>query len=108
MLDNANSTINYRGFETIDIWLSGGQNRFTVVSTAVDSSTYIQAQYQNDTIIVQETQGYLQLHGGGETTKFPYTVSVKEQKLLYTEMVEMIFSSSMEGAILTIQTPPIL
>ena len=65
MLDNTNSTINYRGFETIDIRLSGGQNRFTVVSTAVDSSTYIQAQHQNDTIVVQETQGYLQIHGGG-------------------------------------------
>ena len=65
MLDNANSTINYRGFDDIDIRLSEGQNRFTVVSTAVDSSTYIQAQNQNDAIIVQETQGYLQLHGGG-------------------------------------------
>ena len=85
VLDNGNfSDINYRGFEKIDIKLSGGQNRFQVVSTAKDSETSIKAQNQDDTIIVNETQGDLRLHGGGGDDKiFIYGLGNETKTVVY-------------------------
>ena len=86
MLDNANSTINFRGFDDVDIWLSDRPNIFRVVSTAVDSRTFIRAQNQSDTIIVNETQGYLEVGaGGGADEIFVYGLGEGTEAVVYGE-----------------------
>lgn len=65
-----NETISYKGFEEVVVELSKGINVFEVTSTQKGAKTYINAQDKNDIITVFDTQGDIEITGGGGADTF--------------------------------------
>jgi len=63
------SDIHYGSFEIINIDLSQASNSFTIPSTAQDSVTSITSQGMDDTFVVNETMGELNIDTGGGDDK---------------------------------------
>lgn len=64
---NATKSVEFDGFEFLNIALSNGENDLTIVSTATGSVTRIDSGNQNDTVFVENTGGTLFINTfGGE------------------------------------------
>jgi len=82
-----NETIFYKGFESMSVDLSGGVNIFNISSTAPGAVVFIQAQSKDDTILVYDTQGDLEVRGGGgDDTFFFYGMGDNTTSEIYGEV----------------------